>query len=91
MPDRRARHEDLLRQYVGPLPRLAWSYEDDPAAREDLFQEISMALWTALPRFRSDSTARTRVYRVVARDDAGQVVALVLHQNGIDQRATKVQ
>jgi len=62
--DRRQAHEDLLQRYVTPLRRLAWSYEIDPAAREDLFQEIAMALWTALPRFRGESSERTWVYRV---------------------------
>jgi RNA polymerase sigma-70 factor (ECF subfamily) len=36
----------------------------DPAARDDLFQEIAMALWTALPHFRGDSSERTWVYRI---------------------------
>jgi RNA polymerase sigma factor (sigma-70 family) len=62
--DHRAAYEDLLRCYVAPLRRLAWSYEHDPAGREDLFQEIAMALWTALPRFRGESSERTWVYRV---------------------------
>jgi RNA polymerase sigma factor (sigma-70 family) len=60
----RAGYEDLLRRYVPALQRLAWSYERDAAAREDLFQEIALALWTALPRFRGDSSERTWVYRV---------------------------
>jgi RNA polymerase sigma factor (sigma-70 family) len=62
--DHRAAYEDLLGRYVAPLRRLAWSYEHDPAGREDLFQEIAMALWTALPRFRGESSERTWVYRV---------------------------
>jgi RNA polymerase sigma-70 factor (ECF subfamily) len=62
--DHRAAYEDLLRRYVAALRRLAWSYEHDPAGREDLFQEIAMALWTALPRFRGESSERTWVYRV---------------------------
>ena len=33
-------------------------------ARDDLLQEIALALWTALPRFRGDSSERTWVYRV---------------------------
>jgi RNA polymerase sigma factor (sigma-70 family) len=60
----RAGYEDLLRRYVPALRRLAWSYERDAAAREELFQEIALALWTALPRFRGDSSERTWVYRV---------------------------
>ena len=64
MADHRAAYEGLLRRYVAPLRRLAWSYVHDPAGRDDLFQEIAMALWTALPRFRGDSSERTWVYRV---------------------------
>lgn len=62
--DRRAAYEGLLRRYLAPLRRLAGSYVQDPAGRDDLFQEIAMALWTALPRFRGDSSERTWVYRV---------------------------
>jgi RNA polymerase sigma-70 factor (ECF subfamily) len=64
MPDQRARYEDLLRRFVAPLRRLAWSYQRDATARDDLFQEIAMALWTALPRFRGDCSERTWVYRI---------------------------
>jgi len=63
-PDHRAVYEDLLRRYARPLQRLAWSYEHNPGARDDLFQEIAMALWTALPRFRGESSERTWVYRI---------------------------
>jgi RNA polymerase sigma-70 factor (ECF subfamily) len=61
-PDLRAAYEDLLRRYVAALRRLAWSYVRDGG--EDLFQEIAMALWTALPRFRNESSERTWVYRI---------------------------
>jgi RNA polymerase sigma factor (sigma-70 family) len=62
--DHRAAYEALLRHYLQPLRRLAWSYEHEPAARDDLFQEIATSLWTALPRFRGDSSERTWVYRI---------------------------
>src|SRR5919106_213714 len=64
MADHRAAYEALLRRYVAPLRRLAWSYVHDSDSRDDLLQEIAMALWTALPRFRGDSSERTWVYRV---------------------------
>ena len=62
--DHRTAYEELLRRYVTPLRRLARLYERDASAGEDLFQEIALALWTALPRFRGDSSERTWVYRV---------------------------
>jgi len=36
----------------------------DPSDRQDLFQEIALALWTAWPRFRADASERTWLYRV---------------------------
>jgi RNA polymerase sigma-70 factor, ECF subfamily len=56
--------DDLLRRYAAPLKRLAWSYEHDRSGRDDLLQEIALALWTSLPRFRGDASERTWVYRV---------------------------
>jgi RNA polymerase sigma-70 factor (ECF subfamily) len=41
-----------------------WSYTRHPSDREDLFQEIALALWKALPRFRGDSSVRTYIYRI---------------------------
>jgi RNA polymerase sigma factor (sigma-70 family) len=56
--------EDVLERHGPALRRLAWSYTRDPEQREDLFQEIAVALWKALPNFRGDSSERTYVYRV---------------------------
>jgi RNA polymerase sigma factor (sigma-70 family) len=54
----------MLGHYAQPLRRLAWSYTRDGTEGDDLFQEIALALWTALPRFRGDCSERTWVYRV---------------------------
>jgi RNA polymerase sigma-70 factor (ECF subfamily) len=40
------------------------SYVFEQADRDDLYQEITAAIWTALPRFRGDSSERTWVYRI---------------------------
>jgi RNA polymerase sigma-70 factor (ECF subfamily) len=36
----------------------------DSAEQEDLFQEIAVAIWSALPRFRGDASKRTWAYRI---------------------------
>ncbi len=54
----------LIEQYRPALWRLVNSYEAIPARREDLFQEIALGLWQALPRFRGDSSERTWLYRI---------------------------
>lgn len=59
-----SRYEGLLQRYGQAIRRLAWSYATDSAQGDDLFQEIALALWTALPRFRGDCSERTWVYRV---------------------------
>lgn len=52
-------------QTNGPsLARLAASYTDNAGDRDDLLQEIAMALWQALPRFREECSERTFVFRI---------------------------
>jgi RNA polymerase sigma-70 factor (ECF subfamily) len=55
---------ELLTEYGGALRRVAATYEADPNLREDLFQEISLAIWKALPSFRGDASTRTFVFRI---------------------------
>lgn len=62
--EQQAAYEALLRRFLAPLRRLAHAYTRDASEREDLFQEIALALWTALPHFRGDASERTWLYRV---------------------------
>jgi RNA polymerase sigma factor (sigma-70 family) len=56
---------DRLLAASGPaLVRLAASYTNTSGDRDDLFQEIAVALWQALPRFRGESSERTFLFRV---------------------------
>ncbi|MGC1783931.1 MAG: RNA polymerase sigma factor [Acidobacteriaceae bacterium] len=55
---------DLIAQYEPALRRLAGAYLDQPSDRDDLFQEIAVALWQALPKYRGESSQRTWLYRV---------------------------
>lgn len=54
----------LLQEHDRALRRLVISYERDPARRQDLVQDIWLAVWQALPRFRSDCSERTFVFRI---------------------------
>lgn len=54
----------LLQEHDRALRRLAASYERDPSRQQDLLQEIWLAVWQALPRFRGDCTERTFVFRI---------------------------
>ena len=59
-----ARFDVVLREFGPRLSRLAASYVDESADRDDLLQEILLALWRALPTFRGQSSLRTFIYRV---------------------------
>ena len=58
------RYETLLAAYQPALARMAASYEWAPHKREDLLQEILLAIWKALPKFRGDCSERTFVFRI---------------------------
>ncbi len=58
------RYDRILRQEGAALRRVSSAYEADPARREDLFQDICLAVWQALPRFRGESSERTFVFRI---------------------------
>ena len=56
--------DTVLRDFGPALSRIAGSYERSTAGREDLVQDMILALMQALPRFRGDSALGTFVYRV---------------------------
>lgn len=58
------RFQDLLHQNGGALTRLAASYTRSASDRDDLLQEIAMALWQALPGFRGECSERTFLFRI---------------------------
>src|SRR5689334_9055368 len=54
----------ILRAYGEALARVAWGYVDSAADHDDLMQDILVAIWRALPRFRGASSERTFVFRI---------------------------
>jgi RNA polymerase sigma factor (sigma-70 family) len=54
----------LLRANGRALARIAATYTNTPSDRDDLLQEIAMALWQALPRFRGECSERTFLFRI---------------------------
>lgn len=56
--------ETVLREHGPMLARIAGSYESERARRDDLLQEITMAVWRALPAWRGDASLRTFTARV---------------------------
>lgn len=54
----------ILRDYGPALSRLAFGYEKVASVREELVQDIALAVWQALPHFRGECSERTFIYRI---------------------------
>lgn len=54
----------LLAAHGQSLARLAASYTRAGSEGDDLFQEIALAIWRALPGFRGECSERTFVFRI---------------------------
>jgi RNA polymerase sigma factor (sigma-70 family) len=54
----------VLEENGGALSRLAASYTNTAADRDDLVQEIAFAIWRALPHFRGECSERTFTFRI---------------------------
>jgi RNA polymerase sigma factor (sigma-70 family) len=62
--DLEQRFTALLAEHGPALGRLAAAYARAAGERDDLFQEIAVAVWQALPRFRRECSERTFVFRI---------------------------
>jgi RNA polymerase sigma factor (sigma-70 family) len=59
-----ARFNRILHEYGTALSRLAFGYEKVAGARQELTQDIALAIWQALPHFRGECSERTFIYRI---------------------------
>ncbi len=62
--DHKGHFAHIMATYANPMRRLCAAYAENGPDREDLFQEIFLAVWRALPAFRGDASVRTWVYRI---------------------------
>jgi RNA polymerase sigma-70 factor (ECF subfamily) len=81
-PATRSAFEDVVRDYGGMLSRLVATHEFNPARREELRQEILLALWRALPTYRGDSSLRTFVARIAHNRAATHVAREAMAPRG---------
>lgn len=57
----------MVRSYSGLISRIALTHEADPGHREDLKQEIVLAVWRALPAFKGESSLKTFVASIAQK------------------------
>lgn len=74
---------DRLLATNGPaLARLAASYTNTLTDRDDLLQEIAMAIWQALPRFRGECSERTFAFRIAHNRGIAFLARVRSHMRG---------
>jgi RNA polymerase sigma factor (sigma-70 family) len=59
-----ASFDRIVRTHGESLSRVAWGYVANAMDHDDLMQDILVAVWRALPRFRAESSERTFVFRI---------------------------
>lgn len=58
------RFAEIYREHRGLIARTAHAFATEAADRDELFQDILVALWHALPQFAAQAKLSTYVYRV---------------------------
>lgn len=53
--------DQVVARHTAMIARIALGYEADPALRRELVQDIMLAIWSGLPRFRHESSLKTFV------------------------------
>lgn len=54
----------LVRTYGDALSRIAWGYVANSADHDDLMQDVLIAIWRAMPRFRGEASEKTFLFRI---------------------------
>jgi len=67
-------YKNAIEAYGGALGRLARAWEADPDTRQDLLQEMHLALWRSFKNYDERCSLRTWVYRVAHNAAASHVL-----------------
>lgn len=89
-----ARFRQLMQEHGQMIARFAAGFERDRHARDDLAQDIMLAVWQALPAFRGEASMKTYILGIAQRRCASHVMKAVarpaheeLSEDWVDPRA----
>jgi len=80
--------ERTLTEYHPMLARVISSYERIPALQEELYQEISVALWKALSRFDNQSSLKTYILSIAHKRAVSHVAKHVKEPYSVEVEDT---
>jgi RNA polymerase sigma factor (sigma-70 family) len=76
--------ERTLTEYHPMISRVVSSYERIPALQEELYQEISMALWKSLSRFDNQSSLKTYILSIAHKRSVSHVAKHVKEPHSVE-------
>jgi RNA polymerase sigma-70 factor (ECF subfamily) len=82
--------EVIVADYGPLISRIAMTYEADPAHREDLVQQIFLAVWQALPSYRADASLKTFIAKI-AQNRAISFVARQVRQGPVAELPEQIE
>jgi RNA polymerase sigma-70 factor (ECF subfamily) len=82
--------EQIVAEHGPLISRIAMSYEADPGLREDLVQQIFLAIWQALPSYRADASLKTFIARI-AQNRAISFVAKQVRQGPVSEIPEQIE
>lgn len=68
-----------MEEYSGVLSRVANTYEANAAIQQELFQEICVAIWQALNRYKGDANIKTYILKIAHNRCISHVSKEVTH------------
>lgn len=74
MDNRDQQFQQLVAEHGAGISRVAGTYARNNAEREDLLQDIWLAIWRALPGFRGEASLKTFVYRIAHNRSVSELV-----------------
>lgn len=76
--------EATLSEHHGVISRVVSSYERNRSLQEELYQEISVALWKALARFDQQSSLKTYILSIAHKRAVSHVAKHVKEPNSVE-------
>jgi len=76
--------EGVLSEHHAMISRVVSTYEMKKALQEELYQEISVALWRALPKFDNQSSLKTYILSIAHKRSVSHVAKHVREPSSVD-------
>ncbi|MET1257283.1 RNA polymerase sigma factor [Aliikangiella maris] len=76
--------EETLSEYHSMISRVVSSYERSQALQEELYQEISVALWKALAKFDGQSSLKTYILSIAHKRAVSHVARYVKEPEAVE-------